>query len=85
MKSNLYRDVKNAYMRGDSQAETMQKYRIKQYEYVKIINKIIKNAYFDLKVDRIEQAKIMEINIFDMIKKKKDISGLINQFSSFCA
>lgn len=82
---NLYRDVKASYMKGASQEETMQKYGIKQYEYVKIINRIVQSFRPELKEDRIQQARIMEKNIFDLIKKKKDVSGLVKQFSSFCA
>jgi hypothetical protein len=40
---------------------------------------------YDTFENRIKQAKLMEDNIFSMIKKKQDISGLIKQFSSFCA
>jgi hypothetical protein len=85
MQVNLYRDVRAAYMKGTPQSETMQKYDIKQYEYVNIINKIVKSFRPDLKEDRIQQARIMERNIFDLIKKKKDVSGLVKQFSSYCA
>ena len=85
MKTNLYRDVKASYMKGATQEETMQQYGIKQYEYVKIVNKIVESFRPELKEDRIQQAKIMERNIFDLIKKKKDVSGLVKQFSSFCA
>lgn len=85
MQVNLYRDVKASYMKGATQQETMEKFGIKQYEYVKIINRIVRDFNPEQKHDRIQQAMCMERNIFNLIKKKKDVSGLVKQFSSYCA
>lgn len=85
MNPNLYRDVKSCYLKGYSQEYTMRRYGIKQYQYAKIISRVV--AYFEPEQteDRIMQATLMERNIFKLIKQKRDVSGLINQFSSFCA
>lgn len=72
-------------MRGITQDAIMLKYDIKQYEYHKIINRIVKDYTPYIKKDRVEQARIMERNIFDMIKNGKDVSSYITEFSRFCA
>jgi hypothetical protein len=85
MNQNIYEGVKAMYMSGASQDETMKRFRLTGWAYTGIINKVVLQFRKDSMTDRVEQARTMERNIFAKIKKKEDVSGLVKQFSSFCA
>jgi hypothetical protein len=85
MNQNIYDGVKAMYMAGASQEETVKRFKLTGWAYTAIVNKIVIQFRRDSLIDRIEQARIMEKNLFAMIKKKQEVSGLVKQFSSFCA
>jgi hypothetical protein len=82
---NINRDAKNLYLSGVSQAEICEKLDMKKWDLAKLINNLISTYPMELKEDRIIQAGLMEANIFELIRKGKDVKGLVKQFSSFCA
>ena len=82
---NIMRDVKAMYFAGVPQNQIMDTKGISRWQLTKMINKLVENYPQETKENRLLQAKLMESNIFDMIKKGKDVSGLVKQFSSFCA
>ena len=82
---NINRDVKAMYFSGVPQVEIIEKTRVSKWQLTKIIDTLVKSYPQENKDSRIIQARLMEANLFDMIKKGKDVSSYINYFSSFCA
>jgi hypothetical protein len=82
---NINRDVKAMYFAGVPQIEIMEKTGVSKWQLTKMIDKLVKSYPGENKDSRLLQARLMEANLFDMIKKGKDVSSCINHFSSFCA
>lgn len=77
--------VKAMYLSGIDQKEILERTGVNQWYLLKLIDKLVEHYKVEDKEFRINQATLMERNIFDLIEKKQDVSGLINYFSSFCA
>jgi hypothetical protein len=81
---DLKRDVTTMYYSGKPLSEISSKLRVSTWNLHQIINSIISSHPGETKSERIERARVMEANIFDLIKKGKKVDHLVQPFSSYC-
>jgi hypothetical protein len=85
LKKTVFEDIRELYLQGKTQKEICKIKDLKEWQVYRYITKVVNELRYIKEVDRIEQAKLMERNIFRLIEKNKDVSHLVNEFSRFCA
>ena len=78
-------EIRTAYLMGFSHKQIQDKFKVGQYEVARMVNSLVDDYPKSVVGDRLEQARLMESNIFQLISKKENVSHLINSFAAFCA